>query len=48
MKELSEILIAPIIVVVAGAGLIFGQLYLDQRSEAQIGPPATAVASLER
>jgi hypothetical protein len=36
------------IVVLAGAMLIFGQMYLDHRSHAQTGRPAIAVASLQQ
>ena len=48
MNDFREIAGPITIVILAGAMLIFGQMYLDRRAHAQIGRPAIAVALLQQ
>jgi hypothetical protein len=44
MSDLRQIAAPITTVILAGAMVIFGQMYLDHRAHAQIGRPAIAVA----
>ena len=48
MSDIRQIIGPLAIVLLTGAVLIFGQIYLDHKSDAQTGQPAIAVASLQR
>jgi hypothetical protein len=48
MSDLRQIAAPIAMVLLAGAMLIFGQMYLDQRAHAQIGRPAIAIALLQQ